>query len=143
MIDVENVSLDKLKVTNFRSKCIVPIWSVDFVLNMATMEFIRIKLIVLMFALIPVSESEYVISPNLTAQHGQELQKAIDNVISHSPLSKKIFEKTFEESLGHKEYNDIETCKNSIKYNIKGNFNLSSHNLISKFYYNNLYLISI
>ena len=107
------------------------------------MEFIRIKLIFLIFASIPLSESSNVISPNLTIQHGQELQKAIDNVISHSPLSKKIFEKTFGEGLGHKEHNDIETCKNSIKYNIKGNFNLSSHNLICKLYYNNLYLISI
>ena len=102
------------------------------------MEFIRIKLIFLMFVLIPLSVSEYVISPNLTIQHGQELQKAIENVISHSPLSKKILEKTFGEGLGHKEYNDIETCKNSIKYNIKGNFNLSSHNLICKFYHKDL-----
>ena len=92
-----------------------------------------------MFVLIPLSESEYVISPNLTIQHGQEFQKAIDNVISHSPLSRKILEKTFGEDLGGKEYNDIETCKNSIKYNIKGNFNLSTHNLICKFYGNNLY----
>ena len=106
---------------------------------MFTMEFITIKLIFLMFVLIPLSESEYVISPNLTIQHGQELQKAIDNVISHSPLSKKILEKTFGDGLGHKEYCDIETCKNSIKYDKKGNFNFSSHNLICKFYYNDLY----
>ena len=98
------------------------------------MEFISIKLSFLILAFIPLSESRNVISPNLTIQHGQELQKAIDNVISHSPLSRKILEKTFEEGLGHKEYNDIETCKNSIKYNIKGNFNLSSHNLICKCY---------
>ena len=98
------------------------------------MELISIKLSFLIFALIPLSESSNVISPNITLQHDQELQKAIDNVISRSPLSKKILEKTFEEGLGHKEYNDIETCKNSIKYNIKGNFNLSSHNLICKCY---------
>ena len=99
------------------------------------MEFIKIKLIFLIFALIPVSQSEYVISPNLTVQHGQELQNAINNVISHSPLSKKILEKTFGEGLGHKEYKDIKTCKSSIKYNVKGNFDLSSHNLICKFYH--------
>ena len=128
-----------IKITSIRAKCIGQMWSILFLLSMCTMEFIRIKLLFLIFALIPASKSEYVISPNFTVQHGHELQKAIDNVISHSPLSKKILEKTFEEGLGHKEYNDIETCKNSIKYNIKGNFNLSSHNLICKCYHNDLY----
>ena len=102
---------------------------------MCTMEFITIKFIFFMFALIPLSESSNVIPINLTVQHGQELQKAIDNVITHSQLSKKILKKTFGEGLGHKEYSDKETCKNSIKYGIKGNFNFSSHNLICKFYY--------